>query len=161
MNWKQPIPTNLVDYTNGDKFAATLLMVLISRVSNKENTAYINNVPISLHRGQCICGRFELARCFGMKKGEEGRVQRKLERLVNPLKLITKQKSRDCSIVTINSYDELIKMKTSDEQSINKRQSYNNRATDTNKSVKNAQIDESVEISDKERSEYDFNTERL
>lgn len=110
ISWRQPIPTNLRSHCNGDEFAATLLEKLLLRAKNTDMVEYVNNIPVFLKRGQAICGRFELARCFGLKKNEADRVRRKLNDLEEIHKQITKQKSRDCTIVTIVNYDEFVKM---------------------------------------------------
>jgi len=159
MNWKQPIPTNLEELTKGDKFAATIFEKLLLRAANKPHMVYIGDTEISLERGQSVCGRYELAKCFGMKQSEAGRVQRKVKKLASPLKLINKQKSRDCSVITILNYDELTRFEPSDEQSVDNQQTNHRPSVNTNKSVKNGK---NVNISSKEGGEiYGTNTQRI
>lgn len=159
MNWKQPIPTNIDELTKGDKFAATIFEKLLLRAANKLHMVYIGDTEIWLERGQCICGRYELAKCLGLKRSEAGRVQRKLDMLVKRFKLIDKRKSLDCSVITIRNYDELTRFEPSDEQSTDNLQTIREPITDTNnsdKSVKN------VNISSKERRKiYGINTQRI
>ena len=70
MKWKQPIPTNLKELTLGNVFCATLFAELIRRATNKPEGAdvMVGDSWISLKRGQCICGRYELAKHFGLKR---------------------------------------------------------------------------------------------
>jgi hypothetical protein len=109
-SWKQPIPTDLDTLTKGDVFASTLLAELLRRCVNSDKTVYVDEVPIQLKRGECVCGSFELAKRFGLKKSEHRRVTRKLCKLENPLNLLTKRKSFNCSVISINNYDALVNM---------------------------------------------------
>lgn len=136
MTWKQPIPTNLPDLTKGDAFAATILAILILRATNKESVVYAGDTPITLKRGQCIVGRYELAKCLGMKQKESLRIQRILTKLENSLQLINKRKSKDCSVITIKNYDDLTKFEPSDEPSVNNQRTISEPSMNTNKSVK-------------------------
>lgn len=102
--WKQPIPVT-IPQLNGDLFATTVFQKILLRCSNEGRTIYIDDVPIELLRGQCTVGRFELAKCFGLKQKESMRIQRILVKLEKSAKLITKRKSINCSIVTVLNYD--------------------------------------------------------
>ena len=139
MSWRQPIPTDLKELTLGNEFCATLFAELLRRATNKMEGAEvkIGDSWVFLNRGQCICGRFELAKHFGLKKKESQRVSRALKKLEETHKLIKIRKSKDCSVITIKNYDELVEMKTSNEQSMNKQRTNNKQSINTNKSVKN------------------------
>lgn len=104
MGLKQPIPTNLKDVCNGNEFAATVMEKLILRAKSEDGYIYPNGEPVFLKIGQCFCGRFELARCFGLKRSQAGKIQRILDFLQNSIQLINKQKSRNGSIITILNY---------------------------------------------------------
>lgn len=138
MTWRQPIPTDLKDLTKGNEFCATLFAELLRRATNKSEGAevQVGDYWIYLKRGQCTCGRFELARHFGLKRKEAQRVYRALKKLEEVHNLIEINKSKDCSIITIINYDELVDMKTSDEQSMIKQRTNNEQSMNTNKSVK-------------------------
>ncbi|MBI3887583.1 hypothetical protein HY310_00765 [Candidatus Microgenomates bacterium] len=142
MIWKQPIPTNLKDLTKGNLFAATVFAELIRRGANSDTEIILEGNWLNVSRGQCICGRFELAKCFGLKENESGRIQRILNKLEKTYKLIDKRKSLNCTIVTIKNYDELICFDQSNKSDATNRRPIDNQSTDTNKSVKN---EESVE----------------
>ena len=117
MVWKQPIDTDLARFTKGNVFAATVLMELIRRASNIDREIQVNDTWISVKRGQCIVGRFELAKYFGLKKNEASRIQRILDKLENTYQQIHKRKSKDCSIITILNYDSLVQFDQSNKQS--------------------------------------------
>jgi hypothetical protein len=121
MAWKQPIDTELDKLTKGNLFAATVLMELIRRASNSERAVYFNDICIHLNKGECICGRYELAARFGLKRREAGRVQRALVKLEKRYNAIHRRKSKDCSIVTVLNYDVLTDIKQSDDPSEDKR----------------------------------------
>jgi len=109
-SWKQPIAVE-ISPIKGNVFATTVFQKLLIRCSNEDRTVYIDDItPIELHRGQCVVGRYELAKCFGLKRNESGRVRTVLDKLENSAKLITKQKSLNCSIVTILNYDNWVEM---------------------------------------------------
>lgn len=136
MNWKQPIPTTIPE-VKGNKFAETVFQKILSRCRNTAETIYVGDIPIELERGQCITGREELARCFGLKLNESGRIQRVLNDLQKRYKLITKQKTINCSIVTVLNYDEWVLFEQSNNQSANNSQTTDRITVNTNKSVKN------------------------
>ena len=108
-SWKQPIPVEIPSL-KGDLFAITVFQKLLIRCSNNPRTTYVGDIPIELLRGQCIVGRNELAKCFGLKQKESSRIRRILNKLQNTAKLITKRKSLNCSIVTILNYDDWVGM---------------------------------------------------
>lgn len=135
--WKTPIPTNLADkYCQGNKFAASVLRELLCRARNTDGTIYHHGEPIILKKGQCVCGRIELAGCFGLSKNQSGKVQRILSFLEKSANQIDKQKSRNCSIITITNYCEITSFEQSNKQSIDNQQSNNRQSIDTNKSDK-------------------------
>lgn len=134
MSWKQPIPADLEKYTFGDKFAATLLSIFLRRARNEEGTVQLDDLTVFLKRGQCICGRYELAQSLGLKKKEASRVQRKLELMEKQYKLIDKQKNRNCSVITIHNYDELVSFEQTKELIVNSPKPNNGLTTITNKS---------------------------
>ena len=133
--WKQPIPTNIDELCLGDEFAATIFMRLLLRARQSDGCVYVEGVPILLKRGQCICGRFELAACFGIPRRCSKRVSRKLTFLEKTTKLLTKRKSLNCSIVTILNFDEL----TSMTNQMTNRRPIDDQSMTTNKSVKNVE----------------------
>jgi len=106
--WKQPIPTDLVNLTGGNKFAANVFGFLLLRASNSDTTVYIEGTPISVKRGECVCGRYELAECFGLERNESMRIARILEKLEKSFQLVSKRKSKNCSVITIKNYDEIV-----------------------------------------------------
>ncbi len=147
MAWKQPIPTNLDDLCDGDLFASTIMLILLSRAANKRTNVYVDNVAITLERGQCICGRFELAKRMGLNKNQSLKIQRILAKLEKSNNLLNKRKGLNCTIITIKNYDELVKMNNQ----MNKRRTIDEQSMNTNKSVKsdkkeNIDLNEITEI---------------
>lgn len=134
--WKQPIPVLCTLLTNGNKFAATVFKELLSRAANADKTVYVGDVPVFLKRGQCVCGKYELAKCFGLKRNEANRIHRILKKLEKVNHLVNKQKHQNCSIVTIKNYDRLVRFEQPSELSVNHRRTIGEPSTNTNKSIK-------------------------
>jgi hypothetical protein len=109
MIWKQPIPVE-IPQLKGDKFATTVFQILLLRCSNENRTVYVGDSTVELQRGQCVCGRYELAKCFGLKRKESARIRNVLSKLQITAKLITKRKAKDCSVITVLNYDEWVEM---------------------------------------------------
>lgn len=109
MIWKQPIPVE-IPQLNGDKFATTVFQKLLLRCSNENRTVYVGDSTVELKRGQCVCGRYELAKCFGLKRKESARIRNVLSKLQKTAKLITKRKAKDCSVITVLNYDDWVEM---------------------------------------------------
>lgn len=126
MRWKQPIDTGLLELCMGNKFATSVMVILIYRSANKDKFIYPEDgPPILLKKSQCFCGRFELADCFGLDRGQSGRIRRILDFLQNSAKLITKRKSRNGSIISILNYDSLTQFDQTDSQSTANQQPIN------------------------------------
>jgi len=123
--WKQPIPTDLVNLTGGNKFAANVFGFLLLRASNSDTTVYIEGTPISVKRGECVCGRYELAECFGLERNESMRIARILEKLEKSFQLVSKRKSKNCSVITIKNYDELIAFEQTNDLSVSNQRAIN------------------------------------
>jgi hypothetical protein len=139
MNWKQPIPTNVKDMCGGHPAAATLYILLLLRASNEDGFRTTNTgEQVFLKRGQCFCGRHELAQSFGLRQQESGRIRRLFKILTNQTThLITKQKSRNGSIITILNYDDVIKMDNQTTHQTTHQRHINDTSTATNKNDKN------------------------
>lgn len=110
MAWKQPMDTNLERFTQGNEFAATVMMELIRRAANQTREIYFEEAGgyVKIERGECVVGRYELARRFGLKRNESQRIVRVLNKLENEYKLIKKRRGRNCTIITILNYEELV-----------------------------------------------------
>lgn len=146
MSWKQPIPTNVLELTEGDKFLALLFILLVYRAANKDLTHYTEKgQAVKLRRGQIFCKRAELVDWFGMKKGSSLKIQRGLEKLEKVNNLVNKRKVRDGTIVTIKNYDELISFEQPNEQTVNKPRT-NNNSTKSEKSVKSELTKKNVNV---------------
>lgn len=141
MGWKQPIDMDIEKYCLGNKFATTIFILLLLRAKNKDGCIYHHGTNILLKRGQCICGRHELANRCGLEKTQSGKVQRILDFLQKTVNLIDKRKSQNCTIITILNYDELVRL----DNETDKRQTNDRQTTDTNKSVKSKESVESDE----------------
>lgn len=131
MSWKQPIPVEVPQLV-GDEFALTVFQKLLLRCANEPRTVYVGDAPVDLLRGQCVVGRFELAKCFGLKREESSRIRRILTKLEKKAKLITKRRSINCSIVTVINYDSWTSMTTP----IAMPTPYQNQTTATNQNAK-------------------------
>lgn len=107
MNWKQPIPTGLEQIFGEDYRAMQLYKELIYRACNQNTTAIINKKIIPVRRGQTIYGRMKFAQylCWDDKTCD-----RALERVHQTYNLVTMQRGRNFTVVTINNYDDLINM---------------------------------------------------
>jgi len=120
----------------GNEFAATVMEKLILRAMPMDGFVYLNGEPIFLKKGQAICNRFELANCFGIKRSQSGRIQRILSFLEKTVNLISKQKHRNCSIITIINNDLLDGLKQQNEQSIDNQQTIYRQSIDNQKTTK-------------------------
>lgn len=136
MNWKQPIPTNLLEICKWNKFASTVFMLLLLRTRNEDWIYYLKWEPIELKRWQCACWRLELWEYFWLKVNQSWKIFRVIEYLKANY-LIDKQKSRNCSIITIINYDEIIWFEQSNEQSKDNQKTIKRQSTDTNKNDNN------------------------
>ncbi len=132
MIWRQPIPVK-IPQLDGNKFASTVFQLLLIRCANQSQTVYVGNSSIDLTRGQCVVGRNEMAKCFGLKSNETSRIRNILKKLENKYKLITKRKSKNCSIITVIKYDDWVDMT---KQTANQRPNKDQSKT-TNKNDKN------------------------
>lgn len=138
--WKQPIPTNLIEIFKGDKFKSTIFTILLLRARNEDTIYYFEDgESVLLKRGQCVVGRYDLAQCLGLKRKESLRCYRKLKSIEKADKLLNLQKYKDCSIVTIHDYDEIIRFEQSSEHSVNNLRTINEQSMNTNKSVKSGE----------------------
>lgn len=132
MTWKQPIPVKIPELA-GDPFGETLFQVLILRARNENcEVKRPDGTIISLKRGQLLVGREELATRFGLKVSEQLRVYRKLVKLEKVNELLNRQKSKDCTIITIKNYDKFVAMNN---PAINQRTN-SEQTMNTNKNVK-------------------------
>jgi hypothetical protein len=156
MNWKTPVDTKtIIEKCKEHKFAATIFMILLTRARNSEGVYYYKGEPYSLSRGQSICSRADLAECCGLKQNEDGRIFRILEYLKRN-QLIDKQKGRNCSIITIKDYDELIKFEQTNEQSIYNQQAGNKHTTNTNKNTKSIKSEKIIDCKKLKKPFKDF-----
>jgi len=115
----------------GNKPASLIYIILLLRTKNKDSFEQLKNGGVMLKRGQCVCGREELAEWLGLKKTQSGKIDRILIFLEKTAKLIDKRRTRNGTIITIRSYDKVIGFSKQTNQQTNYRQT-----TDTNKSVK-------------------------
>jgi hypothetical protein len=145
MSWKQPIPTDIPIFSQ-NRFRKSIFQHLLLRCTNIDCQVFIDGAYISLKRGQCILGRFEFAEEFGVKRSESLRVYRELKKIEKVNNLITIQKSRNCSIVTILNYDSWISFEQSNEQTVNNQRTISEQSVNTYKSVKSNKIEESENI---------------
>ena len=107
--WKQPVPT-VIPELESTPFLKTVFQQLLLRCTN--SSKYVNRPdgsPIFLERGQCLVGRYEFAASFGLDRGQSKRIERAINKLI-ATNLMTKRKNRNCSIVSINNYDEIVGM---------------------------------------------------
>ncbi len=106
--WKVLIPANLAEkYCGGNLFAETVLSILIRRARTVPGIIQHRGGTINLNRGQCICGRYELAKRLGLKRNEALRVQRVLKRLEKDYEQIKIKRIRQSSIITVLYFDEI------------------------------------------------------
>lgn len=135
MHWKQPIQTDIPEVL-GDKVQQSYFQLLLIRCRNEDGVVYVDDTPISLKRGQCIFGRYEFGLSIGMKRNECMRVERVIEKLEKTSKLISKQKSKNCSIITVLNYDQWVGFEQSNEQSVSNQRANAEQSVSTNKSEK-------------------------
>ena len=131
MTWKQPIPVTFTELKN-DPFADNLFAYLIRRARNEDGEIEVHGEIISLKRGQLIVGRTKLAKAFGLKESEQGRVVRKLTRLQKVNNLVNIEGRKYCTVVTIKNYDSIVNMNTQ----MNNWRLTGEQLVNTNKSVK-------------------------
>lgn len=144
-SWKQPVPTVIPELEN-TPFLKTVFQLLILRCSNEDRwTQRPDGSPIHLKRGQCIVGRYEFAEALGHKREHAMRIERAFTRLISS-NLMSKQKERNCSIVSINNYDQIVGMsKQTSKQRANSEQTVStNKSDKSEKSAKKTGIARSL-----------------
>lgn len=135
MSWKQFIP---IEIDGLNPFETTVFQALLLRCANEQKYIKVadNNSYITLQRGQCCIGRFEFAKQFGLEKSECLRVWRIVDKLQKVNNLLNKQKSKNCSIVTILNYDSYVTIEQSNEQSVNNQRTISEQSVNTNNTSK-------------------------
>jgi len=132
MTWKQPVPVHIEGL---DPFSETIYQKLVIMATNEPKIVNVGAGYVRIKRGECVVGRSMLAEMFGLQPREQLRVYRKLVRLQKVNNLVKLRKGLNCTVVSIQNYDEIVGMnnpmnnrRTIDEQSMNTNKS--------NKSVK-------------------------
>ncbi len=138
--WRQPIPTNLLEYCYGHKLAMTILMLLLLRASNKDGMRYIKGRPVFLERGQGVYGREELSEYISFSKKKHIQTTRTVIKYLISTKRITKRKTKNGTIFTILNYDKLVQLT----ERTTERQPNANQTETTNKSDKSNKNDKNV-----------------
>lgn len=107
--WKQPIPV-IIPQLEQSPFLKTVFQLLLIRCANKETLATRpDGSTILLQRGQCIVGRYEFAESLGLDREQSMRVERAFS-LLKASKLMSKRRSRNCSVVSIKFYDNYVNL---------------------------------------------------
>lgn len=157
MTWKQPIPVSIPELA-GDPFGETLFQVILLRCRTTDgNVTRPDGSTIFLKRGQCLVGRYELARRFGLdipnNKGggrdSSKRIARKLENMEKVTRLLTRQQNKDCSVVTVLNFDTYVTLDQTVDQSLTRPRPGRDQAATTNKSDKNVKNDIKEEVGKK------------
>jgi len=107
MMFKTPINRQQIDnLCLGDKQAGVILRELVLRAKSVEGIATRpDGSTILLKRGECICGRRELAKLF---MSSQMKIRGKLDFIEKVAKQITKRRGQQCSIVNIINYDDIV-----------------------------------------------------
>lgn len=133
--WKQPIPVK-IDGLN--PFETTVFQKILLRCRNISQNIKVadDNTYINLEKGQCVVGRFEFAKEFGFSEKESLRVYRIIKKLEKVNKLMNIQRTKNCSIVTVQNYDDWVSLEQTNEQTVNKQRTNSEQTVNTNKSDK-------------------------
>ena len=108
MTWKTPIPPDLNKIFGSDHLSQLIFERLLIRSRNESGVA--TNywyTPVTLNKGQAVCGLSELGRFFAVDRKT---IKRHLEKLQNEYKVVDYLSTRKGTIVTIKNYGGLIKM---------------------------------------------------
>jgi len=139
--WKQPISTNL-DHVFGDNtMAKWIYILLLLRARNSEEEKEFAGALHFLKRGQCVCGRADIAKEFRIGEQIVRSQLKKLEKVYNKITIETTPKG---TVVTILNYDEVVSFNQQFNQQATNRQPTGNQQATTNKSdksVENVKID--------------------
>ena len=123
-------------YSLGDKFKANIFANLLLRARNETSPVYVGSKPIKLRRGQCVFGRFEFSKYFGLTDAESKRLYRKFKQIEKQDKLLSTRKGLNCTIVTIKNYDDWVRFDQTSGHAVANQRTNNDQAMTTNKSVK-------------------------
>lgn len=94
---------------NDDMFAELLFQrILLKAVDRKAQVILYDGVQVNITKGQCIFHGEQWASAFGLKESEALRVWRKLKELEDVKNLITTDRTRSCTVVTVLDYQSWI-----------------------------------------------------
>jgi len=111
--WKVPIPQDIDDWFGSDVIARELFIRLLlkARVNDADSPSTINGIQYQLKRGQVLFSR----KSWSDAQQREGSVTTKaLYRLRDKHKLVTTDSTTKFTIVSIQNYDEITSMGTTD-----------------------------------------------
>jgi len=132
--WKQPIPTNIEADFGEDSIAFTLYIMLLYKACNKDTVVnFGGNKLIELKRGQTIFGRNKWKNYFGISPSGIEKILKRLEKVTCK---VTCERSKNCTVVTIKNYDELVSMSQAESQVSNMSVTSEWHVSNTSKSVK-------------------------
>jgi hypothetical protein len=111
--WKVPIPQDIDDWFGSDVIARELFIRLLikARVNDAETPSIIHGIQYKLKRGQVLFSR----KSWSDAQQRDGSVTTKaLYRLRDKHKLVTTASTTKFTIVSIQNYDEITSMRTTD-----------------------------------------------
>ena len=111
--WKVPIPQDIDDWFGSDVIARELFIRLLlkARVNDAETPSMIHGIQYQLKRGQVLFSR----KSWSDAQQRDGSVTTKaLYRLRDKHKLVTTESTTKFTIVSIQNYDEITSMRTTD-----------------------------------------------
>lgn len=140
MNWKQPIDTRLINDFGDDYAAHALYVMLLLRANNERRSVGVGKKYIVVERGQVLFSRALFAKylCWSDKMPE-----RVLQRLVENHQKVTKQVTKNGTIISIFNYDEIVKLDQVNVQQVTKKRPSSDQVVTTNKNEKNSKNEKS------------------
>lgn len=130
MNWKQPIPTDLDQIFGKDKRAKQMYKELIYCACNTDGIfTDSRGKQTPIQRGQVVYGRHKFAEELGW---DDKTTDRSLIRVQDVYSLVTMQRTKNFTIVSIKNYDEITGMT----MQMTKQRPSNDQAMTTSKNVK-------------------------
>lgn len=151
--WKQPIPTNLEVIFGEDYRLIQLYKELIYRACNSDTNLTLDGKKfVKLKRGQVIFGRNKYAKYLDWSPKTVERTLKKLDQYTNnsqmffgndpkPSKLVTKQTTKNYTLVTVINYDSVVAFDQANDQAVAKQWPSSDQAVTTSKSDKSDKSD--------------------
>lgn len=129
--WRQPIPVGLESIFGTDHRANLLYRELLYRACNQDTVMTLDGKKhVKILRGQVLFGRNKFAQYICSSSATVDRTLIKLEKVYNQ---VSNQRTHDYTLVTINNYDEVVRLEQPSEQPVSNQRATSEQPVSTSK----------------------------